>query len=222
MSQAGSIFGPVYVHATCYWRNTGTALNPAAVTAYARLCLNAGHPLAQVVIPRLIPVLIQDVSPSLGDITLVPRVTAPLLTAVVDALAPYHPTAVGIYTRIERRPQEEWTLENMNIATLYASYHSLRGMLPHREQVWLSMLTDFGLDPQAGMEDTSTPAGIGTAAGIGAVEARLNDGMNQLGGYANTTDYAPANTAFELADPGRWQPALVRARLGTYVRRNPS
>ena len=41
--------------------------------------------------------------------------------------------------------------------------------------------------------------------------------MNQLGGYANTTDYAPANTAFELADPGRWQPALVRTRLGTYV-----
>ena len=82
--------------------------------------LNAGHPLAQVVIPRLIPVLIQDVSPRLGDVTLVPRVTAPLLTAIVDALAPYHPTAVGIYTRIERRPQEEWTLENMNIATLYA------------------------------------------------------------------------------------------------------
>ncbi len=179
--------------------------------------LSSGHPLAQVVIPRLIPVLIRDVSPRLGDVTLVPRVTAPLLTAVVDALAPYHPTAVGIYTRIERRPQEEWTLENLNIATLYASYHSLRGMVPQRELVWLSMLTDYGLDPAAGMDDTSTPAGIGTAAGIGAVEARLNDGMNQLGLYANTTDYAPVNTAYKLADAGRWQPALVRNRLGSYV-----
>ncbi len=179
--------------------------------------LSAGHPLAQVVIPRLIPHLVRDVSPRLSDITLVPRVTAPLLTASMDALAPYHPTAVGYYTRFERRPQEEWTLENMNIATLYAAYHSLRGMLPRAEATWVSMLTDFGLDPAAGMDDVTTPAGIGTAAGIGAVEARLNDGMNQLGLYANTTDYAPMNSAYELTDAGRWQPALVRNRLGSYV-----
>ena len=89
-----------------------------------------------------------------------------------DALAPYHPTAVGVYTRIERRPQEEWTLRNMNIATLYASYHAARGLFPHREAVWRSMLTDYGLDPADGM-DLSTPAGIGTAAGKGAVAGRL-------------------------------------------------
>ena len=105
----------------------------------------------------------------------------------------------------------------MNIATLYASYHSLRGMVPHREAVWLSMLTDFGLDPTAGMDDTTTPAGIGSAAGIGAVQARLNDGFNQLGGYANNTDYVPVNSANELVDAGRWQPALIRNRLGSYV-----
>ncbi len=178
--------------------------------------LESGHPLAQVVIPRLIPILIQDVSPVLSDVTLVPRVTNALLTAIVDAVAPYHPTAVGVFTRIERRPQDEWTLENMNIATLYASYHSLRGMLPHREGVWVSMLTDFGLDPMVDGMDTTIAAGIGTAAGKGVVAARLNDGMNQLGGYADTTAYAPVNTAYELTDASRWQPAVNRQGIGTY------
>ena len=112
-------------------------------------------------------------------LTLVPRVTNALLTAIVDAVAPYHPTAVGVFTRFDRRPQEEWTLANMNTATLYAAYHSLRGMLPHRENVWVSMLADFDLDPMVDGMDTTTAAGIGTAAGKGTVAARLNDGMNQ-------------------------------------------
>ena len=179
--------------------------------------LDSGHPLAQVIIPRLIPALIQDVSPTLSDVTLVPRVTATLLTAMVDALAPYHPTAVGIYTRFDRRPQDEWTLENMNIASLYAAYHSLRGMLPQREEVWLTLLTDFGLDPMVDGMDTTNAAGIGVAAGKGAVEARLYDGMNQAGGYTNSTDYAPVNTVYELVDPSRWQPAIKQQRLGTYT-----
>ncbi len=63
--------------------------------------------MEQVIIPRLIPVLVRDVSYTLGDVTLVNRVTSSLLTALVDATAPYHPTAVGIYTRFERQPESE-------------------------------------------------------------------------------------------------------------------
>ena len=209
----------VMVHCSLILGGTAQAqlLVPPPSPPLPSFTLEAGHPLAQAVIPRLIPILMQDVSPRLSDVTLVPWVTAPLLTAIVDAVAPYHPTAVGIYTRIDRRPQQEWTLENMNIATLYASYQSLRGMLPQREAVWAALLTDFGLDPADGMEDTTTPAGIGTAAGIGAVEARLHDGMNQLGDYADNTDYVPVNSAYELVDAGRWQPALIKTGLGNYV-----
>ena len=65
-----------------------------------------------------------DMARKFCKLTLVPRVTNALLTATVDALAPYHPTAVGVFTRVERRPQDEWTLANMNTATLYAAYHS--------------------------------------------------------------------------------------------------
>lgn len=178
--------------------------------------LDSGHPLAQVLIPRLIPILVQDVSPTLGDVTMVTRVTTMVLGSVMDALAPYHPTAVGIYTRFERRPQEEWTLRNINIASLYATYHAMRALLPQREALWRTMLTDFGLDPEAGM-DLSTPAGIGTAAAKGMIAGRLYDGMNQAGNYANNTDYAPVNSAYELVDASRWQPAIKRQGMGLHA-----
>lgn len=178
--------------------------------------LDSGSPLAQVVIPRFLPIAAQDISPTFGDVTLIFRVGTVLAIGLFDALAPYNPTAVGVYTRIERRPQEEWTLRNMNIASLYASYHVARGLLPHRENVWRSMLTDYGLDPADGM-DLSAPAGIGTAAGKGAIAARLHDGMNQVGNYANNTDYAPVNTAYELVDASRWQPAIRRQGMGIHA-----
>ena len=191
MKIVGSVFRPVLLFIVLASLLVGGAaqaqLPPIPAPPMPPFQLDAGHPLAQVIIPKLIPVLVRDVSPALNDVTLVPRVTNALLTAMVDALAPYHPTAVGIFTRFERRPQDEWTLENMNIASLYAAYHSLRGMLPQREAVWASMLTEHGLDPAADDMDTTTPAGIGTAAGKGAVAARLHDGMNQTGGYADTT-----------------------------------
>ncbi len=181
--------------------------------------LEMGHSIGQVIIPRLIPILVQDVSPTLGDVTLINRITSVLLIGLFDATAPYHPAAVGIYTRFERRPQEEWNGTNVNTAMLYAAYHSLRGLLPHREALWLSFLTDFGLDPADGMDgmDMTTAAAIGTAAGKGAVAGRLHDGMNQTGNYADTTGYQPVNTAHELVDASRWQPQVRRTGVGTYT-----
>lgn len=178
--------------------------------------LATGHSMAQVIIPRLIPVLVRDVSFTLGDVTMVNRITSAILIALNDAVAPYHPTAVGSFTRLERQPQEAWNPTNVNTAMLYAAYHSMRGMIPHREDVWITYLTDFGLDPAAG-DDPTTAAGIGTAAGKGAVAARLHDGMNQTGNYADTTGYQPVNTAYELVDAGRWQPQLRRTGIGLYT-----
>jgi len=61
--------------------------------------LETGDPLREAIIPRLVPVLISQVSPTLGDVTLVNRVNSVTIMAMMDALAPYHPTAVGAYTR---------------------------------------------------------------------------------------------------------------------------
>src|SRR6266536_2218327 len=95
-----------------------------------------------------------------------------------DALAPYHPTAVGVHSRIPRRPSSESaTNRNKNIA------------------------------------------------GKAIVRARAHDGMNALGDegrkyngqpYDDYTGYRPVNTAYELVNPSRWQPAMGphRRRVG--------
>ena len=69
--------------------------------------LETGDPLREAIIARLVPVLLKEVSPTLGDVTLVNRVNSVTILALMDALAPYHPTAVGAYTRLERQPESE-------------------------------------------------------------------------------------------------------------------
>ena len=127
------------------------------------------NPLSDVILPRLYPVIAVDVSPSLGDATLINRLNFVVSLGMVDAAAPYHPTAVGMYTRIERRPELEWTNRNINTAMMHAAYQSLLGLLPDREPIWREMLTDYGLNPDDDSRDSTTAVGIGNAAGLGAL-----------------------------------------------------
>ena len=174
-------------------------------------------PLHDVILPRLYSVISSDVSPTLGDATLINRFRFIVSLAMVDAAAPYHPTAVGMYTRVPRRPQEEWTNANINTAMMYGAFNALQGLLPERDSVWREMMTDFSLDPDDNNTDPATAVGIGNTAGLGAHQARLYDGINQTGYYKDTTGYAPVNTAFELRDPARWQPGLRRQGVGVYT-----
>ena len=170
-----------------------------------------------VILPRLYSVIAADISPSLGDATLINRFRFIVSLAMIDAAAPYHPTAVGMYTRLPRRPQEEWTDAYINTAMMHAAYNALQGLLPERDSVWREMMTDFNLDPNDTSTDPTTAVGIGNIAGTGAHQARLYDGINQTGDYIDTTGYAPVNTAFELRDPTRWQPGLRRQGIGVYT-----
>ena len=174
-------------------------------------------PLHQVVLPRLYAIIGADISPSLGDATLINRFRFIVSLAMVDAAAPYHPTAVGMYSRIPRRPQEEWTDANINTAMLHGAYNALMGLLPERQNVWRDMLRDIGLDPDDATTDLDSAVGIGNVAGKAAHEARLHDGINQTGYYQDTTGYAPVNSAFDLRDPSRWQPGLRRQGVGVYT-----
>lgn len=134
-----------------------------------------------------------------------------------DALAPYHPTAVGVHSRIPRRPAEESaTNRNKNIAAMYASYQVVQAVFEERAPVMRQAMAALGLDPADESEDPTTPVGIGNIAGRSIVAARAHDGMNHLGDagrtyhprpYEDHTGYRPVNTAYELTDPARWQPA---------------
>jgi hypothetical protein len=163
-----------------------------------------------------------------GCASVIFRATTLLGNAWFDAIAPYHRTAVGIYSDLGRRPaSESQTLFHRNVALLYASYHVLNSLLPEYNQRWRNMLMSVGLDPDDDSLDPTSPVGIGNLAGQAIVEARTHDGMNQLGDeggclynclpYANYLDYKPVNTAYELNDPSHWAPYIKTTGNGIFT-----
>lgn len=154
-----------------------------------------------------------------SDASMVIRMTTLLENAWFDAIAPYHPTAVGIYSDLGRRPSSEAaTNRYKNIALLYASYRVLSWLLPQVTGEWRAMMSSAGMDPDDDQQNTRTPIGIGNMAGNAIIAARSHDGANQLGDvdwgkynrlrYRDYTGYAPVNTAYELKYPSRWQPSM--------------
>jgi hypothetical protein len=185
-----------------------------------------GNAPVEVVIPTVIPVIYGFVSTGANDATIVLRITTIITNAWFDATAPYHPTALGVYSDLGRRPPHERTDHNRNVAILYASYHVLKSLLPRHIETWRAMLTGVGLDPEAAHNQLSSPIGVGNRAGKAVAAAREQDGMNQLGDaggvnynrqpYADYTHYEPVNTPHILSDPSRWQPAIVSAGNGLF------
>jgi hypothetical protein len=185
-----------------------------------------GNALFEVFGPAAVPVIFAAY-PDASDASLVLRITTIITNAWFDAIAPYHPTAVGVYSRLGRRPSaDSATNRNKNIALLYASYRALNSLFPQHGAVWRNMLSSVGLDPDDGHTSKTDPIGIGNAAGFAVVAARERDGMNQLGDeggrrfnrqpYADYTGYQPVNTAYELRDPSRWQPNIVTKGTGIF------
>jgi hypothetical protein len=173
--------------------------------------LEAGNAPLELVIPPTIAATLESVSPDANDAPYVLHITLMVTNAWFDAIAPYHEdgTAFGVYSDLDHRPEDERTDRNRNIAVLYASQHVLDSVLPTYADVWDGMLCGAGLDPGDASVDVSTAVGIGNVAGAAVAEARENDGMNHLGGYADTTGYQPVNTVDQLIDPSRWQPLEV-------------
>jgi hypothetical protein len=212
--------------------STACFLMLAAVThapaVYAQpFDFHTGKAPVEVVIPRVIPAILTSVSPVANDATLVLRVTALITNAWFDAVAPYHPTAVGVYSRLGRRPAtESLTYHHKNVAILYASYRVLNSVLPQHAAEWRQMLTSVGLDPDEAQVNAVSPIGIGNAAGFAVVAACSRDGMKQLGDeggrnydpqpYADYTGYQPVNTATTLKDPSRWQPLAKTTGNGLF------
>lgn len=206
----------------------GTAtMFPANAVDYANYDIKNGYAYSDLVIPAVVPAIYQSVSPSAGDATLILRITAILTNAWFDSIAPYHPTAVGVYSDLGRRPAGE-RLDNyhMNVASLYASYRVMNSLMPGHNADWRAMLEAAGLDPDDNQENTTTAVGIGNLAGKAIVKARENDGMNQLGNeggrefnrrpYADYLGYQPVNTPHEVRNPSRWQPDIKLVGIGLY------
>jgi len=222
------IFAIVGVMQTVSGAEPSTPPQPAHATQspVAAFDFDNGNAHTDVVLQSLGKVFLGPIGVGVGDATIILRVGVLLTNASFDAIAPYHPTAVGVYSRLERRPASEGTTNrNKNIAILYASYQVLNSLYPAYGATWREMLTSVGLDPDA-QADISTPGGIGNAAGKAVIAARAHDGMNQLGDengrqyngqpYDDYLGYVPINTPYKLTDPSHWQPNIVTKGNGLF------
>lgn len=196
-------------------------------TARKGFDFDKGNAPLEVIFPKTEGQVRQAISPGGGDATLILRVAAMVEVAWFDANAPYHPTAVGIYSNLGRRPKSESaTNKNKNIAILYATYRMLNNLLPGQSANWREMMTGVGLNPDDDQENTNTAVGIGNRAARSVIANRVNDGMNQLGNegggkypqapYADYTGYRPVNSPTKITDPSRWQPAIVTKGNGLF------
>jgi hypothetical protein len=197
---------------------TGSAM--IAVPAFSEptptFDLDHGNALVQIIFPRYDTVTrTQSVGRQLLVLDRAMQIEVPLF----DAISPYEPSAVGIFSNLGRRPAAERTTRNMNIAVLYSAFTSLNVVLPEYKSMWLDMMQAAGVDPGTTAEDPTTPSGIGILAAKNALRALQHDGTNRDGDeggrkynqqpYADYTGYQPVNTAYKLRDPSRWQPNII-------------
>ena len=190
--------------------------------------LRNDNAMRDVALPYIVSWLRTDVSPGLNDASVLFRYFTILFNAAFDAVAPYDETAVGVYSRLGRRPASASTSNYFpNIAVMYAVYHSMMEMAPHRTEQWRRMMWSVNLDPDFVTENLASAAGIGQVAARNVLDARRHDGFNHFGDetpgfpFMDTTGFVPVNTGLEVIDPSRWQPLLVRpGRSGVYVIQN--
>lgn len=218
---------PTIAAATDKTGNAEERIRSASSAKAADFDFDKGNVAFDVIFPVVNPAVRKHVSLYASDATIVLRIVTLMETAWFDAIAPYHPTAVGMYSDLGRRPASEGaTNRNRNIAILYATQTVLDNLLPQNSAGWREMLSSVGLNPDDRQENTHSAVGLGNLAGKAAIANRLHDGMNQLGDeggrkynrqpYADYLGYRPVNTATELRNPSRWQPNLVTKGNGLF------
>ncbi|WP_100610780.1 vanadium-dependent haloperoxidase [Confluentibacter lentus] len=138
-----------------------------------------------------------------------------IFTSIFDAWTRFDDKATPLYLKnVERRPENERTLKNKEIAVSYAAYRALREYYYSDSLMFINKMKELGLDPNNKSLDPNTPEGIGNLAAKTVIEARMHDGSNQIGDmegsngkpYSDYTGYKPVNDADTNVDIDRWQP----------------
>lgn len=146
--------------------------------------------------------------------TVTSRMLALVWISVFDAWSRYDASATPVYLQADRRPETEHTLANKEKAISYAAYRAMREYYFSDSLLLKQRMRELGFDPDNNSLDPSTPEGVGNLAARATIEARVNDGSNQLGNmpqsdgsrYSDYTSYQPVNSADNLKDVSRWQP----------------
>ncbi len=147
--------------------------------------------------------------------TVTSRYLGLIFTAVFDAWSRYDEKAIPVFLQdVERRPGDEHSLKNKEIAISYAAFRTMNEYYYSDSLLFSEFMQELGLDPANRSTDPETPEGIGNLAALAVIEARKGDGSNQYGEeegsngqpYFNYTGYEPVNSADNNVDANRWQP----------------
>jgi hypothetical protein len=147
--------------------------------------------------------------------TVTSRYLGLIFISIFDAWSRYDAQAIPVYLQgVDRRPEEERSLKNKEIAISYAALRALNEYYYTDSMLFREFVQEMGLDPDDRSLDPSTPSGIGNLAAKAVIDARRNDGSNQYGEaeggdgspYFDYTGYAPVNSPDENLDLNRWQP----------------
>lgn len=155
--------------------------------------------------------------------TITSRMLALVWTSVFDAWSRYDQKAIPVYlSNVARRPIDEQSIRNKEIAISYAAYRSMLEYYFSDSTLLKNKMIELGFDPNDNSLDPTIPIGIGNLAAKSVVQARLNDGANQDGSlahsdgsrYSDYTDYLPVNNADVSSDINRWQPKYFADGMG--------
>src|SRR5690606_14163102 len=147
--------------------------------------------------------------------TITSRFLGLIFTSIFDAWTRYDEKAKPVYLDAKRRPLNEMTLKNKEIAISYAAYRAMNEYYYSDSTMYRNKMKELGLDPDNTSLDPSTPEGIGNLAAKAVIDAPKNDGANQYGEvegsdgkpYFDYTAYKPVNDVDgDIVDPNKWQP----------------
>ena len=139
-------------------------------------------------------------------------------TAIFDAWAAYDPKAIATQLGDDlQRPKIEVTADNKREAVSYAAYRVALDLFPEQTEIFETLMSELGYDPDNATIDATTPAGIGNVSAEALLEFRHNDGSNQLGedangsgiSYSYITDFETVNSADEIVRLDLWTPENV-------------
>ncbi len=147
--------------------------------------------------------------------TITSRYLGLIFTSVFDAWTRYDEKATPTHlTGVDRRPAEERTLKNKEIAISYAAYRAMNEYYYSDSTMFRNFMVELGYDPDDNSMDPTTPVGIGNLAAKAVIDGRRGDGSNMHGDvegsngqpYFDYTGYQPVNSPDENTDINRWQP----------------
>ncbi len=196
---------------SCKGNDSDSSNNPALETAEPKGADNIAYKWGQLALTATA----HDTERFKPRPTVTSRYLGLIFVAVFDAWSRYDANAIPVYLEgIDRRPTEEQTLKNKEIAISYAAFRAMNEYYFSDTTLFSAYMRELGYDPTNESLDPTTPEGIGNVAAKAVINARKGDGANQYGEeagsngepYFNYTGYQPVNSADKNVDPNRWQP----------------